>query len=193
MQQPLVLGSSSPFRSELLQRLGLPFSTHSPDADETRRSGESPAQLVERLAGVKADAVAVHHPQALIIGSDQVACLDGEILGKPGDHANAVAQLTRTSGKSVTFFTGLCLLNAASGNRQSLVETFTVHFRELSLAQIERYVSREQPFNCAGSFKSEGLGITLFRRLEGDDPNALIGLPMIRLVDMLAAEGVEIP
>jgi MAF protein len=189
----LVLGSSSPFRRELLARLGVPFVTESPDINEDALASETPEDLVLRLAEEKARAAGQNHPDSLVIGSDQVACLDGSILGKPGNRENAIAQLHQSAGKRLTFYTGLCLLNTASNEEQIACESFHVHFRQLSNEQIERYVDREQPFNCAGSFKSEGLGIALFDRLEGDDPNALIGLPLIRLIDMLAEEGVEIP
>ncbi|WP_078119633.1 Maf family protein [Thiosocius teredinicola] len=191
--QPLVLASTSPFRRALLEKLTLPFTTDSPETDETRRNGESPPALVRRLADAKARAVADRHPDALIIGSDQVACVDGEILGKPGDRDNAIRQLSASSGKTVTFHTGLCLLNASSGRAQVEVEPFDVHFRDLTTSQIERYVDHERPFNCAGSFKSEGYGITLFSRLDGRDPNSLIGLPMILLIEMLGNEGVALP
>jgi len=189
----LVLGSSSPFRRELLARLGVPFVTESPDINEDALPSETPEDLVLRLAEEKARAAGQNHPDSLVIGSDQVACLDGNILGKPGNRENAIIQLQQSAGKRLTFYTGLCLLNTASNQEQIACESFHVHFRQLSNEQIERYVDREQPFNCAGSFKSEGLGIALFDRLEGDDPNALIGLPLIRLIDMLAEEGVEIP
>jgi MAF protein len=188
----LVLASTSPFRRELLERLGLPFLTAAPQVDESRRPGESPETLVTRLAEAKARAVAMAFPEALVIGSDQVACVDGEILGKPGGRERALAQLTQAAGKEVVFHTGLCLLNSATGQAQVVREPFRVHFRSLTQAQIAGYVDREQPFNCAGSFKSEGLGIALFERLEGDDPNALVGLPLIRLVAMLEAEGVDV-
>ena len=189
---PLVLASTSPYRRELLQRLGLPFQTLVPDVDESRRPGETPQSLVLRLAEAKARAVAAAFPAALIIGSDQVACIDGEILGKPGDRERAIAQLSRASGRVVVFETGLCLLNSANGRAQVCREPFRVEFRTLTPAQIAGYVDREQPFNCAGSFKSEGLGIALFHRLVGNDPSALVGLPLIRLVAMLADEGVEV-
>lgn len=188
----LVLASTSPFRRELLARLGLPFATAAPDVDESALPGEAAERLVVRLAEAKARAVAQAHPDALIIGSDQVAGLGGAMLGKPGTRERAIEQLTRASGRTVVFRTGLCLLDAASGRTQRCCETFKVHFRHLTAAQIEAYVDREQPFGCAGSFKSEGLGIALFERLEGADPNALIGLPLIRLVDMLATEGVKV-
>lgn len=189
---PLVLASTSPYRRELLQRLGLPFQTLAPEVDESRLPGETPQALVRRLAEAKARAAAAAFPAALIIGSDQVACVDDQILGKPGDREGAIAQLSRAAGKAVVFETGLCLLNSASGRAQVCREPFRVEFRPLTPAQIAGYVDRERPFNCAGSFKSEGLGIALFRRLAGDDPSALVGLPLIRLVAMLAAEGVEV-
>ncbi|BCU06810.1 Maf family protein [Allochromatium tepidum] len=187
---PLILASTSPYRRALLERLGLPFSTAAPDVDEHRHPSESPADLVRRLAEAKARAVALNHPDALIIGSDQVACLDDAILGKPGDHQTAITQLERASGRCVLFQTGLCVLDARSGQVQTLVEPFRVHFRVLSRARIEGYLERERPYDCAGSFKSEGLGIALFERLEGDDPAALIGLPLIRLIPLLEAAGL---
>lgn len=189
---PLVLASTSPFRRALLERLGLRFETVAPAVDETRRPGEPPEALVVRLAEAKARAVAGEHPDALIIGSDQVACIGDRVLGKPGGREQAIAQLERTAGRSVLFLTGLCLLNGGSGSCRTLVEPFQVHFRKLTRSQIEGYVDREQPYGCAGSFKSEGLGIALFERLEGDDPNALIGLPLIRLIDLLSAEGLDV-
>lgn len=188
----LVLASTSPYRKALLQRLGLAFEAASPAAGETPLPGESPQELVKRLAEAKARAVADRFPQALIIGSDQVAVLEGEILGKPGTHAKALDQLRAASGKRVSFLTGLCLLNAASGHAQVEVVPFSVKFRELTDAQLEAYLRKEQPYDCAGSFKSEGLGIALFEKLEGDDPNALIGLPLIRLIAMLSREGIDI-
>lgn len=195
MSSPLqiVLGSTSPFRRELLSRLGLAFSVDAPDVDESHLPGEAPEALVQRLAEAKARAVAERHPHGLIIGSDQVACIDGEILGKPGTHEKAVEQLQHANGRRVSFYTGLALFNAADGRMQVCCEPFHVHFRPLAAERIERYLLAEKPYNCAGSFKSEGLGITLFQRLEGDDPNALIGLPLIRLVEMLEKEGIELP
>lgn len=193
MQPTLVLGSTSPFRRELLEKLGVAFDTASPAIDESHLDGESPEQLVQRLAESKAKAVADAHPDALIIGSDQVACIDQQILGKPGNRENAIKQLSMAAGRKVTFYTGLCLFNAQTQQSQVLCELFHVHFRDLSEAQISRYVDAEQPFNCAGSFKSEGLGISLFSKLEGDDPNALIGLPLIRLIAMLEREGIAVP
>ncbi|MFD2113445.1 Maf family protein [Thiorhodococcus fuscus] len=188
---PLVLASTSPYRRALLEKLGLDFLTDSPRIDESRRPNEPPQVLVLRLAEAKARAVAERHPDALIIGSDQVACIDGEILGKPGDRIRAIAQLERASGRCVVFQTGLCLLDARTGQAQTLVEPFHVHFRALSRTRIEGYLDREQPYDCAGSFKSEGLGIALFERLEGEDPNALIGLPLIRLIPLLEAAGIH--
>lgn len=188
----LILASTSPFRRELLMRLSLPFSVQAPDVDETRLPGEDAPALVTRLAEWKARAVAESEPGALIIGSDQAAVLDGDIIGKPGDHQRATAQLQRASGRTVTFYTGLCLLDGVSGVCQVAVEEFRVVFRPLSAAMIEAYLQREQPYQCAGSFKSEGLGITLFERLAGDDPTSLIGLPLIRLTRMLEAVGVAV-
>ncbi|MDH5593661.1 MAG: Maf-like protein [Gammaproteobacteria bacterium] len=184
----LVLASTSPFRKELLQRLDIPFETASPDIDESPQPGETPEQLVARLSEQKARAVAKQFPDSLIIGSDQVATLDDNIIGKPGNHENAVKQLQNASGQRVVFYTGLCLLNTASGNTQTEVIPFSVTFRKLTDEQIENYLKKEQPYNCAGSFKSEGLGIVLFEKLEGNDPNSLIGLPLIALVDMLKNE-----
>lgn len=188
----LVLASTSPFRKELLGKLHREFTTANPKVDEAPLTGETPEQLVARLAEAKARAVAANHPDALIIGSDQVAVNEGVILGKPGDHARAMEQLKSAAGKRVTFLTGLCLFNSGTGNCQVVVEPFSVVFRRLSEQQIDHYLRRERPYNCAGSFKSEGLGIALFERLEGDDPNALIGLPLIRLIAMLEREGVEV-
>ena len=191
--RPLVLASTSPYRAQLLEKLGLPFTTAAPQADESRLPGESPAALVERLARAKAEAVAAAHPDALIIGSDQVACLGDEILGKPGGFEPAFEQLRAMAGRRVTFLTGLCLLDAADGRAWHCVEPFHVHLRPLGEEQIRRYLEKEQPYDCAGSFKSEGYGITLFERLEGDDPNTLVGLPLIRLVELLGRAGVTLP
>ena len=188
----LVLASTSPFRKSVLEKLGLPFDCHAPEVDEAPQPHETPAQLVERLSIAKAQAVAAHLQQGLVIGSDQVAVIDDEILGKPGNHENAVAQLERASGKTVTFLTGLALVNAESGAIQAEVMPFKVVFRQLTQPQIVNYLNAEQPYNCAGSFKSEGLGIALFERLEGDDPNTLIGLPLIRLIRMLEKEGMTV-
>lgn len=189
---PLLLASTSPYRRSLMERLDLEFSVCSPDVDETPRAGESPMDLVRRLAEAKARAGAAQAGRALVIGSDQVAVVGGEVLGKPGSAERACAQLTRLSGQRVVFLTGLCLFNSAEDRTQLEVVPFSVVFRHLSSTQIQDYVRREQPFNCAGSFKSEGLGIALFERMEGDDPTALIGLPLIRLVGMLEAEGLAV-
>jgi len=192
MEKQIVLASSSPFRRQLLEKLGLEFSCDSPDIDETPQVNETPEQLVARLAQEKAKAVAARHPNALIIASDQCAVLDGNILGKPGDHQTAVKQLQAASGKKVQFLTALALLNSNTGDLQADVSPFAVYFRTLTGTEIEGYLSSEQPYNCAGSFKSEGLGITLLQRLEGDDPNTLIGLPLIRLTNMLSREGISL-
>ena len=190
---PLVLASSSPYRRELLTRLHLPFTWSAPQIDETRHPNEDADTLVRRLSLEKAQALLATHPQHLIIGSDQVAVLGTQILGKPHTLERACEQLMAASGNSVTFLTGLTLLNSATGQQQTDCVPFTVHFRTLSEAQITRYLTTEQPLDCAGSFKAEGLGISLFRSTEGSDSNSLIGLPLIRLVDMLQASGVEIP
>lgn len=187
----LVLASSSPWRRQVLDKLGLPYRTKHPEIDETAAPSEAPADLVTRLALEKAQAVAPTFKQALIIGCDQVAVLDDRIIGKPGTHDRAREQLRAASGRTLTFLTGLCLLNTASGQHQIAVIPYHVHFRPLSDALIEGYLQHEQPYDCAGSFKSEAGGIVLFERLEGDDPNALIGLPLIELVQMLEREGVK--
>ena len=189
---PLVLGSTSPFRRELLGKLGIAFEVASPNIDERPQENETPEALVRRLSREKALAVARTFPRHLIIASDQVAVIDGHILGKPGSHENATQQLQSASGKTVEFLTGLCLYNSKSEHLQLDVVPFRVVFRKLDDADIEHYLQREKPYNCAGSFKSEGLGIALFQRLEGDDPNSLIGLPLIRLIDMLKAEGLQV-
>jgi MAF protein len=189
---PLILASSSPYRREVLSRLGIEFGSVSPDIDESPLDSETPENLVTRLAVNKARTVAATHPRALIIGSDQVATLEGLVLGKPGDHKRAREQLTMASGKRVTFYTGLCLLNSETGSSQVCCEPFHVEFRELSGEEIEHYLHKEQPYNCAGAFKSEGLGICLFKRMQGDDPASLIGLPLIQLVDMLRNEGLDV-
>ena len=189
----LLLASSSPFRRQLLDKLGLDFIHQSPDIDESRLAGESPVALVMRLAREKAAALAGSHPDTLIIGSDQVAVIGDQVLGKPGTREKAIEQLSAASGQRVTFLTGLCLLNTATGRTQVACDPFHVQFRTLRPAQIERYVDAEQPLNCAGSFKSEGLGIVLFKALEGRDPNTLVGLPLILLTEFLAAEGVALP
>ncbi|RUO35016.1 Maf family protein [Aliidiomarina soli] len=191
---PIVLASSSPYRKALLEKLGLSFSCQSPDIDEARLADESPRQLVARLAAAKAKALKEAFPAHLIIGSDQVAVLDNDsaILGKPGNKDNAIAQLQRCSGQTVTFLTGLSLYNSKSDRIDTLVEPYEVGFRTLSEREIESYVDKEEPYNCAGSFKSEGLGIALFDYLHGDDPNALIGLPLIRLLQLLRQQGADV-
>ena len=189
----LVLASSSSYRKKLLQKLGLDFDTTSPDVDESPLEDESPQQLVMRLAETKAKAVAKTCPNALIIGSDQVAVLNDEILGKPGDFSNAVTQLMAASGKTVEFKTGLCLYNSETRHGQTVCESYSVVFRKLKEESIKNYVRAEKPYDCAGSFKSEGLGITLFEKLLGDDPNTLVGLPLISLVRLLEKEGIHLP
>ena len=188
----LYLASTSVYRKALLEKLTPNFSTAKPDVDETALPGETPEQLVSRLAVLKAQAVANHLTEGLVIGSDQVAVFNGQILGKPHTAENAYKQLKSFSGHCVTFLTGLALVNAQTKHYQLCVEPFKVHFRELTDAEILTYIEREQPLNSAGSFKSEGLGISLFEKLEGDDPNSLIGLPLIRLLEMLRNEGRDL-
>ncbi|MDP7593436.1 MAG: nucleoside triphosphate pyrophosphatase [Litorilituus sp.] len=188
----LVLGSTSPFRRNILEKLNLPFQCAKPNIDETPLANETPQALVERLAIEKAQAVASDFSNALIIGSDQVAVCEGEILGKPHTFENGIAQLTKFSNKSVVFYTGLCVFDSKANTSKSLVVPFTVHFNELCQQDIVSYLKAEQPYNCAGSFKSEGLGICLFKKLEGDDPNTLIGLPLIKLVSLLKYHGLNV-
>jgi len=190
---PLLLASSSAYRRELLGRLRLPFSHASPDIDESPLPGEVVSALVQRLSRAKAEALVAIYPAALIVGSDQAALLNGRILGKPGSHEAAAEQLGAASGQTVYFHTGLCLLNSASGYCQVTEEVYAVHFRQLEPAAIERYLRAEQPYDCAGSFKAEGLGITLFESFSGRDPNSLIGLPLLALCDFLRAEGFSLP
>ena len=187
----LVLASSSRYRRALLEQLRLPFACASPNIDETPLPAEQVPALVERLARAKARALVDKFPDTLIIGSDQACALDGRILGKPGNAAQARAQLQACSGRRVTFHTGLALVDTRSSTWQQTVDTYTVHFRELPAAEIARYVELEQPFDCAGSFKVEGLGITLFSALEGKDFNSLIGLPLLSLCEMLRAAGLN--
>jgi len=189
----LVLASTSPFRRELLQRLGITFETMAPDVDENRQQGESPEALVLRLSEAKARAAASQYPDALIIGSDQVAVCGDEVLGKPGNHEAACVQLRRLAGRRVSFLTGLCLYDTASDNALLDLIPYHVVFRQLTDQQIDRYLKIEQPYNCTGSFKSEGLGISLFESMQGNDPNALIGLPLIRLTGWLNKAGINIP
>ncbi len=193
MARLVVLASTSPFRRELLGRLQLAFETVAPETDETALPDESPAATAERLAVAKACAVADRYPDALIIGSDQVAASGSHRFGKPGTRENAIAQLQAMRGKEVVFHTGLCLYNSATGRSQVRVVPTHVGFRDLTDAEIEAYLDKEDALNCAGSAKSEALGISLLRYLRGDDPNALVGLPLIALCDMLRAEGVALP
>lgn len=188
----LILASSSPYRRELLERLQIPFDVTAPEIDETPKDNESPQALVERLSVLKAQVVANNQKGSLVIGSDQVAVHDNKIVGKPRDHDHAVEQLREASGKNITLYTGLALINSDSGHVQSEVVPYSVVFRDLSEDQIERYLRKEQPYKCAGSVKSEGLGIALLERFEGEDPNTLIGLPLIRLIHMLENEGLAV-
>lgn len=192
MSQKLILASTSPYRRELLNRLGLAFDVENPQTDETPLPGETPEPLSLRLSEAKARAVAKLYPDALIIGSDQVATVDGKIYGKPGNHQNAVEQLRELSGKTVNFFTGLCLLNAQTGKADVRGIPTLVTFRQLTDSEIENYLRREPAYNCAGSAKSEGLGIALLSSMRGDDPNALVGLPLIALCDMLRQQGMAV-
>lgn len=191
--QKLILASSSPYRRELLSRLQLPFEVVSPEVDEAAYSGEAPQATALRLAQVKAQSVATHYADALIIGSDQVAVLGSQILGKPMNYDTACQQLRAASGHTVVFYTAVCLLNASSGKIQTRLVPTHVCFRQLDEATIKRYVEKEQPYNCAGSAKAEALGITLLQRFEGEDPTAVIGLPLIALSDMLRQEGLALP
>lgn len=188
----LVLASTSRYRAELLSRLRLPFETVRPDVDEAPAAGESPASLALRLATAKAAAVAATRPEALVIGSDQVASCDGRILGKPGTRANAIAQLQAMSGCEVVFLTAVAVASAGAPGEQAL-DTTTVRFRQLPDDEIARYVDAESPLDCAGSFKCEGLGIALFESIESRDPTALVGLPLIATARLLRARGVVIP
>lgn len=188
----LILASTSPYRRELLTRLGLPFTVANPQTDESPLPDETPEALALRLSEAKARAVAQAHPEALIIGSDQVATVDGRIFGKPGTHERAVEQLQALSGKTVNFITGLCLYNARTGQADVRGIPTLVTFRHLSDSEINNYLRREPAYNCAGAAKSEGLGIALLQSMRGDDPNALVGLPLIALCDMLRNQGVTV-
>lgn len=190
-RHPLILGSTSPYRRELLARLRLPFTVHAPDVDETPGDGEAPATLAQRLALAKAHAVASVHPDAVVIGSDQVADLHGLAVGKPGSHTNAVQQLRAMSGQTVVFHTAVAVVCLSSGHEASALVPVTVRFRVLSDAEIEHYLLTEQPYDCAGSAKSEGLGIALLEAIESDDPTALIGLPLIRTLALLRGAGIN--
>ncbi len=188
----LILGSTSPFRKEILNKLNISFKTDKPLVDETPLPNEAPKELVARLALLKAQAVAERHNNAIVIGSDQVALFNGQILGKPHSHENAVKQLTQFSGHTVTFLTGLSVIDTQSEKTITIVEPFDVVFKTLTNNQINQYLYAEKPYNCAGSFKSEALGICLFEKLVGDDPNTLIGLPLIRLVAILEEMGFSV-
>jgi septum formation protein len=188
----LILASSSSYRRELLERLGLPFSVVAPEIDEALEAGEIPAAASVRLAEAKARAVAARHPNALIIACDQMAACDGIAIGKPRDRNDALAQLKSMRGRTIVFHTALALLNARTGRCQTALVDVASTFRSLGDEQLEAYVDRDQPYDCAGSVKCEALGIALFSRIASDDPTALIGLPLIRLTDMLTAEGVQI-
>ncbi|WP_019590235.1 MULTISPECIES: nucleoside triphosphate pyrophosphatase [unclassified Thioalkalivibrio] len=192
-ERSVILASTSPYRAQLLQRLALPFGTDAPTVDEQPYPGEAPADLVRRLAEAKARAVSGRHGDALIIGSDQNAAHAGRILGKPGDETSAREQLAMLSGGTVTFHTGLCLLDTATGEAQVEETPCRVTFRDLDAAEIAAYVRQDQPLDCAGSFRSEGLGISLFERMDTEDPTALVGLPLIRLAALLRAAGVSVP
>jgi len=187
---PLVLASTSQFRKDVLNRLHIPFTTYAPNVDETPETRESPTELVTRLSKLKAYSAHSAHPNSLIIGSDQVAVIDNTILGKPGTHEQAIKQLIQASGRQVDFLTGLCVYNSETKQTQIDMVVFSVVFRTLTLLQIENYLSIDKPYNCCGSFKSEGFGIALLDEMNGTDPTAIIGLPLIRLVQMLEAEGV---
>jgi MAF protein len=187
----LILASTSPYRAEILKKLTLPFTQISPDYDETPQPDETPDALVARLACGKAESCQLPTGHHLVIGSDQVCVINGTIIGKPHTEENAVQQLLEQSGQSITFYTGIALHNTRTNTTKVSVDTFVVHFKSLTLEQIRNYVRIEQPLYCAGSFKSEGLGITLFSALEGKDPNTLIGLPIIELIRMLNEEGVD--
>ncbi len=188
----IVLASSSVYRKQLLTKLQLSFSCHPADIDETAKVNESAEKLAIRLSKEKTQALRKHYPQHLIIGSDQVASLSDQILGKPGNHENCIKQLELQSGHAVNFFTGIYLLDSETGIKHSAVDLCTVYFRQLSRQQIIHYANLEKPYDCAGSFKSEGLGIALFEKIEGDDPNALIGLPLIKLISLLKKFDIEI-
>jgi septum formation protein len=188
----LVLASSSPFRRQLLAQLQVPFKVVIPDIDETPRAQEEPQGLVERLAIEKAQVVGVNLPDSLIIGSDQVASYKGKIVGKPGDRATAIEQLLGASGQTVRLYTGVALLNSNSGVIRSRVIPYEVVFRDITLAMIEGYLEREEPYGCCGSLQADGLGVALLARISGDDPSALIGLPLITVIDLLAQENYPI-
>lgn len=192
MKLQIVLASTSPFRRTLLERIGLPFDLASPDIDETPRPDESPLDLVHRLSVQKSRAVQRTYPNAVIIGSDQVAVLNGKPVGKPKNHADAVSQLRESSGSVVQLYTGVALFNTESKKLQYAVDTFEVEFKTLSRPRIDRYLELEKPYDCCGSLKAEGPGIALLKRLSGNDPNTLIGLPIIKLIGLLENEGITL-
>lgn len=196
MTKPLpriILASTSPYRRDLLKKLGLPFECATPGIDESRRRNESAQTLASRLAQEKAVAIANQWGEGLIIGSDQVAAMDGILIGKPGSRETAIDQLLRSSGRTVEFHTAVCVTQAETGISRGLVDLCRVTFRPLTDNQIKRYLDADQPYDCAGSFKSEGLGISLMEKIEGNDPNALVGLPLINLIRLLDSFGVQIP
>lgn len=192
MHNKIILASSSPYRRQLLNRLHLDYECHSPSIDESVNPGEQARDYVCRLAQAKAQSIAQSYPQAVVIGSDQCALLDGEILGKPGSHARALEQLRRAQGKTVVFHTAVCVLDLERGYCAVEDVPFEVEFRNLTDKQLEHYLEVEQPYDCAGSFKAEGYGVCLFSALRGDDPSALIGLPLLRLTAMLEQAGIEV-
>jgi len=189
---PIVLASGSAYRAEVLRKLRVDFQVCSSHIDETPLPGESAENLVQRLSLSKAQAISTRYPNHLIIGSDQLAVCGGQFLNKPGDKPRAIQQLKTQAGRAVKFYTGICVLNSASRHYLDDIDICTTHFKALSDSQIERYLDLEQPYDCAGSFKSEGLGIALFSKITGDDPNALIGLPLIKLIDLLKQFSVEV-
>lgn len=190
---PIVLGSSSPFRKQLLEKLQLPFSQYAPNIDETPLDNEAPQQMIERLSLLKAKAVAAARPEHIVIASDQCATFNDRPIGKPHTHENAVKQLSQFSGQTIIFYTGLVVIDPRDGSHHQTMDTTRVKFRHLSQDTIENYLRAEQPYQCAGSFKSEGLGITLFEAIESQDPNALIGLPLIELTSIFQQMGIILP
>lgn len=193
MSQPLILGSSSTYRAQLLQRLGLKFSSIAADIDESRHPEEAPIDLAQRLAREKAHKVSQEHPKAVVIGSDQVAVNGPMLLGKPGSVEAAAQQLIQASGRAVTFYTAVSVVNRATGSETDFMDTTTVHFRKLSNTEIQNYIAADNPLDCAGSFKAEGLGISLFEKIDSTDPTGIVGLPLIRLASVLREQGFEIP
>ena len=189
----IVLGSSSPFRKQMLEKLRLPFTQDSPDIDETPLKDETPPEMIKRLSLLKARKVAKSHPDKIIIASDQCATFNNTPIGKPGNHQNAIKQLQDFSGNAIVFYTGLVVIDPSEQKTYQVMDITTVHFRTLSQTTIENYLNLEQPYQCAGSFKSEGLGITLFERIDSKDPNALIGLPLIELTTLFAKMGIVLP